>query len=462
MKLAFILLAATLGIAPAADAANRYVRAGATGSATGADWSNAYPALPATLVRGDTYYIADGTYGVYRFNTPPSATASYIHLKKATASDHGTDTGWAPGYGDGDALFTGPTPVWQFNTGHWVVDGVVGAGKATTPYGFRVMPTTSKCANVSAVITFGDGTHITNLTLNKIDVNWNNGTSACTTAAPALLYTKSASSDEITIENSYFHDAPAYAFYIGAYNPNPGGLLQNRYAIRNNYFYKIGGGGGSNNHWELMWLMNFDNSDIYNNVIEDVIGASGQTGWVMLAKANNVNIFGNVFFCTDPNCIVGGNGVIATWSADAYRNDGISIYNNTFAKLRGVFNDFGIRFTHNSVADTNIVVRNNLYCNTRFSWSGVTAQSHEACGCGQVCSGTTQQTGLTSSIFKNYAGGNFRLTGPTSPGMALDLAIKADMDGTVRAVEGSWDRGAFEYLSTGGTVLSPPVDLRVR
>ena len=107
--------------------------------------------------------------------------------------------------------------------------------------------------------------------------------------------------------------------------------------------------------------MNFDNSDIYNNVIEDVIGASGQTGWIMLAKANNVNIFGNVFFCTDPNCIVGGNGVIATWSADAYRNDGISIYNNTFAKLRGVFNNFGIQFTHNSVADTNIVVRNNLY-----------------------------------------------------------------------------------------------------
>ena len=45
------------------QAANHYVRAGATGSADGTDWTNAFTDLPATLTRGDTYFVADGTYG---------------------------------------------------------------------------------------------------------------------------------------------------------------------------------------------------------------------------------------------------------------------------------------------------------------------------------------------------------------------------------------------------------------
>ncbi len=45
-----------------AAAANKYVRAGAGGTGTGADWTNAYTSLPNPLTRGDTYYIADGSY----------------------------------------------------------------------------------------------------------------------------------------------------------------------------------------------------------------------------------------------------------------------------------------------------------------------------------------------------------------------------------------------------------------
>ena len=38
------------------SAANHYIRAGATGLGLGTDWINAYTAIPATLIRGDTYY----------------------------------------------------------------------------------------------------------------------------------------------------------------------------------------------------------------------------------------------------------------------------------------------------------------------------------------------------------------------------------------------------------------------
>src|SRR5687768_13295730 len=84
----------------------RYIRAGAVGARDGSDWSDAYPALPATLIRGAIYYVADGTYGGYTFDDATSGTA-LITIRKATVDDHGTATGWQDSYGDGQAIFGG-------------------------------------------------------------------------------------------------------------------------------------------------------------------------------------------------------------------------------------------------------------------------------------------------------------------------------------------------------------------
>ena len=68
-----------------ADAASKYVREAAAGAGTGADWTDAYTALPATLTRGDTYYIADGAYAAYTFDDAISGT-TLITIKKATVT----------------------------------------------------------------------------------------------------------------------------------------------------------------------------------------------------------------------------------------------------------------------------------------------------------------------------------------------------------------------------------------
>src|SRR4030042_2436744 len=113
------------------------VRAGATGTNNGSDWNNAFSTLPATLVRGATYYVADGEYSAYKFDDSVSGT-SVITIKKATASDHGTNTGWLSSYGDGQAVFSGYI---LFDTSYWVFDG---NGTHTIPsndtddYGFKV------------------------------------------------------------------------------------------------------------------------------------------------------------------------------------------------------------------------------------------------------------------------------------------------------------------------------------
>ena len=114
-------------------AADHYIRDGVSGD--GSSWSSAWDSLPSTLTRGDTYYIADGTYPGYSFDDPESGS-TLITIKKATASDHGTRTGWQSSYGDGKAVFTGGL---NFKKGFYVVDGQTGGGPGswTSGYGFE-------------------------------------------------------------------------------------------------------------------------------------------------------------------------------------------------------------------------------------------------------------------------------------------------------------------------------------
>jgi hypothetical protein len=115
---------------------NCYIRAGATGAATGADWDNAYTnigtgtgqAHPGSLIRGVTYYVAAGTYGSaveLQFNTPLSGTL-LITIQAATIANHGTATGWSNSF-QGQAVFT-PTATmknyfWDFETGFYTING---------------------------------------------------------------------------------------------------------------------------------------------------------------------------------------------------------------------------------------------------------------------------------------------------------------------------------------------------
>jgi hypothetical protein len=75
---------------------NYYVRDG-TGlfSSCGQDWGNACDDLPSNLIRGATYYIADGSYSSYTFDDAESGS-EYIYIKKATLWDHGIDRVGSP------------------------------------------------------------------------------------------------------------------------------------------------------------------------------------------------------------------------------------------------------------------------------------------------------------------------------------------------------------------------------
>ena len=92
-----------------------YVRDGASGTGTGADWTNACEELSLCEAKVDraTYdnvyiYVADGNYaGRIVFDAAENGTRM-VYIYKATVAEHGTETGWDNAYGC--LLYTSPSP----------------------------------------------------------------------------------------------------------------------------------------------------------------------------------------------------------------------------------------------------------------------------------------------------------------------------------------------------------------
>jgi hypothetical protein len=184
-------------------AANHYVRAGASGNGNGSDWTNACPEFTgwcavSSLVRGDTYYVADGNYASGSFNTPASGT-SIITIKKATSSDHGTDSGWSSTYGDGPATFSSVS----FSSSYWDAAGLTVVG--TVAVGTNPISTRNVILrNFTARSMF--------LRADEISVIGGSvgGFNACDSGMPEdgiqLWSDTTRGADRITIDGVYVHD----------------------------------------------------------------------------------------------------------------------------------------------------------------------------------------------------------------------------------------------------------------
>ena len=118
-----------------ASAATYCVGPSATGNGSGSDWNN-QKAWSSTFTRGDTWYLRGGTgYGDVSFTSASSGTTRNT-IKKATASDHVTETGWVAAYGT-DQASCGNFDINAANSGYWTVDGQQGDYYAGTSYGIR-------------------------------------------------------------------------------------------------------------------------------------------------------------------------------------------------------------------------------------------------------------------------------------------------------------------------------------
>ena len=93
--------------------------------------AGAYNAIPANLVRGDIYYLADGSYPAYTFSTAASGTAT-VEIRKAQSYDFGGLSGWNTStMGSSQAIFQQPSPPSFTVAASYLV--LNGNGKQTSP-----------------------------------------------------------------------------------------------------------------------------------------------------------------------------------------------------------------------------------------------------------------------------------------------------------------------------------------
>ena len=430
--LLFFVVLATLPISPSL-AANHYVRSGASGSANGSDWTNAYAALPSSLIRGDVYYVAGGTYSGRTLNTPVSGT-SVITIKGATFSDHGTDAGWSNQY----SVEISPA-VWNstitFSTSYWLFDGVVGSlTRTTSAYGFAhppgILSTGFLINNASNIVI----SHVYSL--------------ATTSNVEKIFLQGSGAANDIKISHCYL-DLWQNGMMTRWGASHAGWIFEYNMAMH--------GSSSSSNHGE--WLnpneADLDGLIVRYNWFEGWSNATGtgQTGTIVANNANNNNaeIYGNVFY----NLFV-GNGIISGTSAGNMNN--AKVYNNTFV------NNEVQALPLNGPGSGNVSYNNLFYLKTGGIGSGWSSDYNAYFSTSGSPSEAHKQTG-SGSPFVNYGGAEFTLINPTNAGTPLPSPYNVDMFGNIRGADGVWDRGAFEFNAgnppPSGRLPNPPANIQV-
>jgi hypothetical protein len=405
-----------------------YVRAGATGNGTGADWSNAYPQLPNVLGRGHTYYVADGTYPGYTFDDPVNGTLS-ITIKKATTEDHGSDLGWSSAYGDGQAVFSGTL---TFLSSYWVLDGQTKGVDwfDGSKYGFAVRNGSNNQIQVR-------GAPRSNITIQYVYLQG--------PTAPAAAY--AIDTDLYDSTETLFHSKLAlrHIFVSGSNNPF---MIRSSKGTLIEYCASSGATGSSAYHGEIVNLYYTAESAIVRfNHFKDAYLSGGGTALIAIQYTGGHQIYGNIFenFTVGDAAVgfIGGNG------------SNILLANNTFVKSTNGGGGF------QASAGTNNIVRNNLWvgvANPTISPGGASVVADNAFSTPTGAGGNVQ-VNVSTNVFSDYASGDYTLAKATASGVAMPAPHDVDFAGASRGVDGIWDRGAYEYNPSQEERPKPPSEV---
>jgi hypothetical protein len=328
-----LLLIALMAPAPCLAASCHAVGPSATGSGSGGDWNDMMNKLPSTLTRGDTYYLADGSYGSYTFNT--SGTTATI-IKKATASDYGAGcspsiaAGWNASMGSTQAVFT----QWSEGSnsgGNYSLNGVVGTFNVNnglpTQGSFGILLNGSACHSGSlgrcVELDGGESQNFQNVTFSYIEIQGTGATSNANTNTPDdMVYY--GGSNGLTLDHMYMHDSSCdFTFGYGSAN-----LM-----VQHSYIYKNYGAGSC--HGQVSWNGSTNTNPTWRyNTFRTIEGtavitaatAGGGTTLSGLTMYGNVFYFGGLGDKSDYQCL--GNGLISCVNSGVACS-GVKFYNNT-------------------------------------------------------------------------------------------------------------------------------------
>jgi hypothetical protein len=417
---------------------NHYILDGGTGDGTA--WNNALDALPATLVRGDTYYIGDGTYASYTFDDAVSG-ANYIYIKKATIANHGTETGWNDSYGDGQASFTGR---WYFTRSYYDIDGQEGSGYSG--HGFYVHQTDVTLKSIQF------NGYTPNITTNYVikhcefehaGVDLENGGNA------DCLYIYSDVSqwaEYFTFEDCAFHNATRSV--LAARDTRNATFTRC-------YFYDMWN--NTEVHAEAIAIQIYHGDTVTPQELnirftQCMFKNTGGAGTIIIglqhgvdARINsNVTIDNSIFWQNSvyPERYYVTDGIIASLGDNTLQD--CAVYSCTFINSQQA-SGAGARLFSSDVAGSGNEFRNNLVYNDNDitnSFYNINIITHNwYYHAGDHSAETSDQVG-TGDPFTDYTNGDLTLSANTDAGYNLGSTYENDFSGNLRV---TWSRGAYEF-----------------
>jgi len=470
-------------IAFPAFAADYYVRDcdgdSSCGTGAGTSWTNPFDTIVAaeTAVQtagrsatGDTIWVADGTYlgtvsgssYVTTLNVPTNSNA-VITVKKATASEHGTETGWDNAYGDGQATITGRI---LFSTGYWTLDGTSYTDK-DTGHGIKVVgPVGANTIGIEL------GAASANIVIQKVEITSPNVplTYDCVrlaTCTRAGIYMRNGA-DNITMDRIYIHDLALPLMILG----NDNVVYKNSFAQRNESTTTGDPTPVTHSEFASISFNPSTNLNFYNSIFEDMEGTA-IIAVMNGADVTGLNYFNNVAYYTptaSPQTGFSNGFFTCTNSGTTCTN--VNIYNNTFVNIP---NRVAINITSSAESVTNMIVKNNLWwCDAASCGDAAHTVNAQITYDNNWYGGVTYTSGEAGAIdgededpFTSSSTYNYTLTDDSSPiGEGSNLTLVApfttygigDIVGNLRSIP--WDIGAYKYGDAAPDTAAPTISSR--
>jgi hypothetical protein len=422
-------------------AASRAVNPTCANNGDGTSWTcgsgagYAYNNLPATVVRGDTYYLGSGTFTSAAsdgLNWITSASGSgTVTLKKATASDYGGLSGWQASYGSGPLTISGATQFY-IAISNVTLDGVYRDSGQISGYGIVINNTGTGYTNGVMIEDGASG-----ITIQYLDIGGNASNTSGETNGVRMNALTDSNISNVTIQYNYIHD---WSQDIILMRRLSNVTVHGNYLARNLNDGITHGQGISNDC--------SNDIVISSNTFRDII-SSGQiaTGMSINCASNNWKIYNNVFFRSSDSIgsSVDGAGIRA-WDGYGTRT-GWYIVGNTFAGLNPSNTASAIDFPTGSTGN---YAYNNIFwaCfDGEIRFVNVSTHDYNAFFSQSVYPSEANSQVSASDPFVSSAAYNFHLSGRTDNANELGSPYNSDKDSVSRPT-GGWDIGAYQYLQT--------------
>ncbi len=462
--------------------------AAGSGAKTGADWSNTL-AFPASWVRGDVYYLADGTYAKFTFSTAASGTST-VELRKAKAGDHCTDTGWNAGtMGSSQAVFpySSSNPIVGVSAsyltlngnGSYAAPGCGGAGTGSSTQG-GAPPTPADCGikidNSLCTTATPDacdypvkvtGASITNLTMKYVEVLGTQNTNASANTAETMQIFAPYSGDSLnSYTHLFMHDAGCVYIQDG----------QQGESVSWSYFWgNMTNSGGC--HGQASFSDGAESNTTYaNNIFRDISGTSIWTFASASTTHDSWTFYNNVIWNDSYAQGEQEDGIIACINSGTICTNFMVVQNAMIDldyNTGTVFDNAGGSITfENNIWYLNETTGATLAC-PAFTMNGSTlAEDYNSClasgtGAGGLAGGHDVIDNSSPNPFANWSGGNFSLASENTDWsnratLSSPLNSLADLCGNVVF---SSDRGPCQFESaaagqsqaSAGVAIAPSV-----